>query len=394
MKRVLLLNNVPAPYFNPLFARLGREADWALTVCYVTDWSRNLGWQEQQVEHSPTHRTFILDQQSSWLKLGRSFAAATALLMMLLRKRPDYLISYGYTLLPQLTALAWAMLTTTPFAVIGDANYHLDTATGLKRVFKSLWLRRVAQRAAALPTIGTANRRFWEAYGARAEQLFEARFAVDNDFYARALQERADEIEALRQTLKLRGKTVFLFVGRLVKRKNVDLLIQAAQQLDDERVVVLVVGAGEERPALEALAAGDPRVIFAGNVAPADLPLYYGVADALVLPARQEPWGLVVNEAMACGLAVIAHRHCGATVDLVSAENGVTLETFSATELAAALQLIARDEARKRAMQQASRAKIQAWSIEAAARGIAHAVAASAAAPAARWSAPGLEQER
>src|SRR5262249_10634541 len=117
--------------------------------------------------------------------------------------------------------------------------------------------------------------------------------------------------------------------------------------------------------------------IFTGNVAPQELPLYYSMADALILPAEQEPWGLVINEAMACGLAIIAHKHCGAAVDLVDEKNGVKLEELSADEVARAMRLVAGDESRLLAMQQSSREKIQQWTIEAAARGIIRAVEAT-----------------
>jgi glycosyltransferase involved in cell wall biosynthesis len=102
----------------------------------------------------------------------------------------------------------------------------------------------------------------------------------------------------------------------------------------------------------------------------------YGLADVLVLPARDEPWGLVINEAMACGLAVIAHEHCGAAVDLVAADNGFKLSGFSIEELAAAMNCLIEDRARLRAMQESSQQKIRDWTIERAADGIAKSILA------------------
>ncbi|MCI0337214.1 MAG: glycosyltransferase family 4 protein [Acidobacteria bacterium] len=379
MMRVLLLNNVPAPYFNPLFEKLGRESGWQLTVCYSSSWNRDVGWEEEKLEARDANQTIILDQRTRGLgkRLGSSSAAATALVQILLRERPDYLICYGYTLKPQTTALLWAMLTRTPFAVVGDANIYCDTAGGMKRVFKRWWLRQVTRRAAALITIGQANRMFWESYGARTEQLFEARFAVDNEYYAQASEARKAESVALRAKLGLTDKVVFLFVGRLLKRKNVDLIIRAVQRLKDHYVALVIAGTGEERDSLKALADGDPRVIFAGAVEPDELPLYYATADVIVLPASQEPWGLVINEAMACGLAVISHRDCGATLDLVGVDNGISLESFSVDELARAMKLIAGDDALRHSMQLRSREKIKPWSIEGAAQGIKMAVESS-----------------
>ncbi|MGH9836758.1 MAG: glycosyltransferase family 4 protein [Blastocatellia bacterium] len=396
MKRVLLLNNVPAPYFDPLFEKLGEESGWQLTVCYSSDWNKDVGWADRPLAEKPAHRTVILDQQHPALKskLGASIAAAFALAKILMRERPDYLICYGYTLAPQMTLLLWAMMTATPFALIGDANYYNDVAAGLKRLVKGAWLRLLTRRAAALIAIGTANRRFWESHGAKADKLFEARFAVDNDFYERAREERKEEAARLRSQLGLTGETVFLFVGRLVRRKNVDLIIRAARQLNDDRIAIVIAGSGEEKLALEELADGDPRIVFAGNVPPDELPLYYAISNVLVLPATQEPWGLVINEAMASGLAVIAHRHCGAALDLVAPDNGVALETSSVDELARAMRLIASDRSLLHSMQACSQAKIRGWSIDAAARGIIRAVDRSVARGVNRLAASELEREK
>lgn len=145
---------------------------------------------------------------------------------------------------------------------------------------------------------------------------------------------------------------------------------------------------------LEELADGDPRIVFAGNVSPDELPLYYALSDVLVLPATQEPWGLVINEAMASGLAVIAHRHCGAALDLVAPDNGVALETFSVDELARAMRLIVSDRSLLHSMQARSQAKIRGWSIDAAARGIIRAVDQSVARGVNRLAASELEREK
>ncbi|HKQ78075.1 MAG TPA: glycosyltransferase family 4 protein [Blastocatellia bacterium] len=382
MRRVLLLNNVPAPYFDPLFERIGRESGWRLTVCYSSDWNKDVGWGKKVPAEEAAHRTIILDRRSPWLKskLGSSLAAAIALANNLIAERPDYLICYGYTLAPQMTALLWAMATRTPFAVIGDANYNTDMAKGLKRLAKRFWLRALTKRAAALIAVGAANRAFWESYRARPEQLYEARFAVDNEFFAWASAERREDARRWRERAGLSDKVVFLYVGRLIKRKNVDLIIGAAQQINDERIAVVVAGDGEERASLEALANGASGVTFVGAVAPDDLPLYYAAADALILPADREPWGLVINEAMACGLAVIAHGDCGAAVDLVGPDVGVKLRTFSVHELAEAMRLVGCDAEKRQAMRQRALAKIQMWSIAAAAQGIIRAIESSSGA--------------
>jgi glycosyltransferase involved in cell wall biosynthesis len=377
--RVVILNNVPSPSLKPLFEKLGHKSGWELIVCYVSAWHRNVGWVEEKLEEHEAHRTIILDQRKPWLarRLGNRAAGAVALAGTLFRERPDYLICYGYTLMPQITAILWSILTNTPFAISGDANIYCDRRRRIKRMLKRWWLGRITRRAAALLTIGTANRMFWEAYGARPEQLFETRFAVDNDFFARSIEARRAESIALRAELGLADSVIFLFVGRLIKRKNVDLIIRALCRLEDDRIALVIAGNGSERDSLQVLARGDSRVIFAGSVEQCRLPLYYAMADVLVLPASDEPWGLVINEAMASGLAVIGHRHCGATMDLVQNDNGVALETFSVDELAVTMKLLATDSQLRRSMQKRSQVKIRSWTIDGAAHGIIRAVESS-----------------
>jgi glycosyltransferase involved in cell wall biosynthesis len=396
MKRVLLLNNIPAPYFTPLFEQVAEDSGWDLTVAYNSSWNSSAGWASGAPETSSRHETIILDRQRPRLTstIGSNNSAAIALANHVIRNKPDYLICYGYTQAPQALAIEWANVTSTPFAISGDANCYLDTLTGVKRIAKTSWLRHVVRSAAALITIGSANRLFWESYGATPEQLFEARFAVDNDFYAEKVVERRPEAVELRRRLGLNDGVVFLSVGRLVQRKGIDLMIRAARSMPGEAIGVVVAGDGEERATLEAIAEGDNRIVFAGRVSPGELPVYYAMADVLVLAAQSEPWGLVINEAMASGLAIIAHRHCGATLDLVGPDNGVVLEGLSERELAGGMQFVASDLDRLSRMKIRSQEKIAGWSIAGAARGIVRAVEESSRPGAARTLASGLERSK
>lgn len=371
--RVVLLNNLPAPYFLPLFRQLSVASGWELVICFSTRWKSDLGWAEGSIRNDLPPGAIFLDQQDGAGRRGweRSLARALKLLCLLWREPPDYLICYGYSLLPQLTLLLWAIITRTPFAVIGDANVHCDKAQGVRRRVKRFWLRLLTHRAAAVLTIGTANRQFWERYGAQAERMFPVPFTVDNEAFAAGASGRLVAAERERARLGLADRVVFISVGRLVERKNVELLIRAIQQLEPAEPAALVIaGDGEERPRLEALAAGDPRIRFLGAVKPPDLPLCYRLGDVLILAAHDEPWGLVTNEAMASGLAVIGHRYCGSTIDLVGNDNGVILESFEVEELVDAMRRLISDRVGLEQMKRSSREKIGQWSVEAAVDGL------------------------
>jgi glycosyltransferase involved in cell wall biosynthesis len=380
MKKVVLLNNIPSPYLTPLFNQLARAREGALEVWYISAWSSNVGWAPDQVEDFRNEHSQVLDERFPALRRrAPQFAATLAMLVRLLSAPPEYVLIYGYTRLPQVTALWWCWLCNVPFAIAGDATYYADGAMGLRKWLKERWLGFLSSRAAAILVVGKASRMFWEAYGAASSKIYAAPFAVDNEFFQAESRRRQPEALAYRARQGWQTKTVFLYAGRLIKRKHVDVLIRAVQQLDPARAQLLIVGAGEERAALEALASGDARIRFVGGASQQELAFYYALSDVLVLPAREEPWGLVINEAMVCGLAQIAHWQCGAAVDLVDADNGILLRSFAVEELVAAMNSLVADPAKLHAMQQRSQAKIAPWSFAEAAASIQRALTVSAA---------------
>jgi glycosyltransferase involved in cell wall biosynthesis len=132
----------------------------------------------------------------------------------------------------------------------------------------------------------------------------------------------------------------FLFVGRLAREKNVECLLQAMamyQVLTSSPWGLRIVGDGPERSKLETLGRllGVKDVEFVGTKQYSEIGGVYRGAGALVLPSTREPWGLVVNEALACGLPVLVSQACGCVPDLVRhGECGFTFDPKQPRELA------------------------------------------------------------
>jgi glycosyltransferase involved in cell wall biosynthesis len=136
---------------------------------------------------------------------------------------------------------------------------------------------------------------------------------------------------------------------------------------------VLFIGHGELRGELER-SARERRLnaVFAGFVNQTELPKHYAVGDVFVLPSTYEPRGLVVNEAMAVGLPVIASDRVGAIGDLVR-------EVFpagDARELARRLDTLIDEPPRLEEMRRWSREKIATWSYDAGVEGVKEALRA------------------
>jgi glycosyltransferase involved in cell wall biosynthesis len=132
------------------------------------------------------------------------------------------------------------------------------------------------------------------------------------------------------------ASTRFLFIGRLIERKGLDVLLSAFARFPGGELWI-----GGDGPLLEVAnqaASADRRVRVLGHVEGKDLPDLYGQVDALVVPSLYEPWGLVVHEGLANGLPVIASDQVAAADDLIEpGVNGYVVPTGSADSLAAAM---------------------------------------------------------
>lgn len=207
--------------------------------------------------------------------------------------------------------------------------------------------------------------RFLEKLGVPADRIFLTPFVVDTKFFAKAalLTER----EVTRRKLDIAPEApAVVFSGKLVPWKRPEDLLEAAAQVPDVHVVY--AGDGSLRSTLEARARDlgmAQRVRFLGFVNQRGLPEVYAAADFLMLPSEHEPFGLVVNEAFACGLPAIVSEACGAVGDLVQdGETGFVVQVGDTQALADRMCLLASDHEMRRVMGEKARARIAEWGPE------------------------------
>jgi glycosyltransferase involved in cell wall biosynthesis len=195
-------------------------------------------------------------------------------------------------------------------------------------------------------------------------------YAVDNNFFQRRAHEAAAGRDALRAELGLApGQPVILFASKLQERKRCTDLVAAHRTLSQPRPYLVIVGDGEERHYLEQQANGDPdirdSIRFAGFRNQTEMPRFFDLCDVFVLPSRYEPWGLVVNEAMNAGRAVVVSDDVGCQEDLVGeGETGATFPVGNVPALAEALRHVLGIPGLAARMGVAARARIDQFSFE------------------------------
>lgn len=187
---------------------------------------------------------------------------------------------------------------------------------------------------------------YFTKMGFTEERIFTGLDVVDNELFATDAEQARKDALNLRETYGLPEK-YFLYVGRLLPRKGLDVLIRAYEEQyakDNGKLwPVVIIGDGPWREELEKLTASKGRYLVKGSLFGKDLRVLYGLASCFVMPSYIDPWGLVLNEAMASGLPVIASRGCGATVNLVhEGENGWSYEPSDAERLGKLLGTVAK----------------------------------------------------
>jgi glycosyltransferase involved in cell wall biosynthesis len=222
---------------------------------------------------------------------------------------------------------------------------------------KRWYLRRIFSQCRVFLAIGTANRAYYEARGVAPERIFLMPYAVDNDYFA-ARATAAAAVRVRERHNIARGRKILLFAGKLTRRKRAGDLIAAWRRAEwlGEPPVLLVVGDGELRADLEGRASLD--LIFAGFRNQSEMPAYYAAADLFALISEREPWGLAVNEAMACGTGVVVSDQVGAGKDLVTAESGRIVATGDVAALAASLPALM---AQSESLGEGARRRIAGW---------------------------------
>jgi glycosyltransferase involved in cell wall biosynthesis len=232
--------------------------------------------------------------------------------------------------------------------------------------------------------IGSLNREYYRSYGISTNRIFDVPYAVDNEFFESRARVAARSRIQLRAALELNGdRPVILNVAKMTGRKRAcDLLDAYANLSPDGRAEpnasLVFVGDGEKRAELESRAAalGWNSIRFAGAINQTQLPAYYDLCDIFVLPSIREPWGLVVNEAMSAGCAVVVSDEVGCGPDLVRhGQNGYTFRAGDIDQLAHTLKLLTANPVQRREMAEKSRQLICRWSFEQDVMGLKAAVA-------------------
>ena len=363
-RRLVILTEIISPYRIPLFNALARHEAVSLHVIFLAETDPSLRqWRVYKDEIQ-----FSYEVLPSWRRrIGRyNLLLNSGVDRALHRSSPDIILCGGYNYAASWQTLLWARNRRVPLVLWSESNQQ-DSRRGYAAI--EYLKRRFMGACAAFVVPGISARSYLRNLRVADEKIFSAPNAIDNDLFATAANNAKQNAVSRRKDLGL-PERYFLFVGRLVREKGVFDLLAAYAKLDaslKKQFGLVFAGDGACRQQLKEQAASitPGTVTFAGFSHREQLAAIYGLADALILPTYSDPWGLVVNEAMACGLPIIVSQVAGCAADLVKDNwNGFQISPRDVLSLHLAMENLAVHDEQRETMAANSLQRISGYSPE------------------------------
>jgi len=382
--RLGIISLIQAPYWEPLYTVLSRSNGLTVRVFHLQAGDSVRGWSAMACPYDAVQVPCLTPEELYPVPVIG--VMNPGLVRRIRGFRPDCLLIHGYSYLSHWLTVRWAIRSHTPYLLWGDSNSLQLDGRGLRSRLKQAWLEYFCRHAAGVLTIGTLNQDFWRYYGVEPQRFFYAPLAVDNEYFASRAAGLRPRKQAERESLGLPPGRLLLYAGRLVPNKNLEALLRvlaARRGSASAPLALALVGDGPERDRLAAIVRDlrlDAVYPFPFQSQEA-LARFYAVADALILPSRSEPWGLVVNEAMAAGLPVLLSRSTGCRPDLLQeGVNGFSFDERDPDSIRACLDhFAALSNGEVERMGARSSECISAWTYTATLAGIRRALDAAAA---------------
>lgn len=325
--KLLFVTNVPSPYRVLFFNELGKLCD--LTVIYQKNSSteRNNKWKEK-----------IGDNYSSIFLKGISTGVDKAFcpeIVKYLKKDYDAIVICGISSPTEILAIEWCKMFNRQYCIEGDGAF-----INSENKFKYALKRHLISKSKICFSTCREHDKYYLHYGVKKSCIKRYRFSslLEIDILPKLPTE--NEKECIRRKLNMTEKIVLLSVGRFIFCKGYDILLKAVKDFNE--IGVYIVGDTPTNEYLEIIKQyGIKHVHFEGFKTKNELKDYYVAADFFVLPTRGDVWGLVVNEAMACGLPVITTNKCNAGLELIqNGYNGYIVNSEDVEDLKKAISIM------------------------------------------------------
>lgn len=347
MKKLAVIITHPIQYYSPLFKLINERDKIRLKVFYTWSQSEKTVYDEKFGREIKWDIPLLDGYDYTFVKnTSKNPGSGTfrgvinpTLISEIENWQADALLVFGWNHQSHFKAMRY-FKGKIPVYFRGDSTL-IDEKPSLKTFLRRKWLKFVYRFVDKAFYVGQNNKAYFLKHGLKENQLVFAPHAIENERFYDQTNAYAKKAAAWRKEIGFsENDTVFLFVGKFESKKNPHILTEAAKEFPEYKF--LFVGNGQLEASLKEKAG--ENVFFIPFQNQSLMPAVYRLGDVFVLPSQGpgETWGLAVNEAMACGKAVLVSDKVGCAPDLVKeGENGCIFEAGNLRDLKEKITLFA-----------------------------------------------------
>jgi glycosyltransferase involved in cell wall biosynthesis len=362
--RLTMVIPEPTPFRTLMFDRIAERPELELTALYAGGSVQRRTWTIE-----PRHRAVFLEGlriPGAYRVLRHEYPVSLGVFDELRRSRPEVVVVSGWSTFASQAAAEWCRRNGVPYVLLVESNER-DARAGWRRAVKRAVVPRMVRGAAEVLVVGRLARESMLARGVPPDRISLFADTIDVEHFGREADRLAVRRDELRAGVGLAPDDVaVLCVARLAPEKGQATLVRAVAEARDLRLVLVLAGSGDERERLVALAGElGVRLVVLPDVPWQRIVERFVLAEVFALLSRHEPWGVVVNEAAACGLPLVLSDRVGAAFDLLeNGRNGALVPLDDHVAAGVAIRELAADPERRRAAGEASRAIMRDWGYE------------------------------
>ena len=306
MKKLIIITEIPSHYRLPVFNKIAKDKNFSLLVIYLKDNVRGrswkIMWEENKFDFIILKSFYITrkDGSNKYISLGVS--------NILAKHDPDVIICDGYNHTASIEALIYSKRNNIRCLLRSESNVNdIRSNFFLLELIKKFLVRNFS----GFISSGLFSRDYLQSLGAKYEDIWIAPDSVENHWYKKCKYKKKSN-----KIIKL------LFVGRIMEHKGIFNLLRAFKSINEDIIndfKLTYIGDGDKINELKdnVKKLKLKNVELVDFIQPKKLAYEYSKHDIFIMPTLSDPWGLVVNEAMAAGLPIICSDRAGCSKDLV-----------------------------------------------------------------------------
>lgn len=331
MKKILVLHNIITPYRVHLFNEMASYyADKFVDfkVIFLSESDKNRHWNNFDIQFS-----FDILKNTA-IRFGKkdlyTFFINKNINGLLEKENPDKIICFGWDHLAAYSSFYWSRKHNKEFIIWSGSTVYEKS---WRRYFFNPLVKYLVKHSDKCIGDGTRHRDYLIRLGAKPTNVETFYFQVDVDYFINKSDEFSDDDKKhFKMLLDINTQKIIFFNGQLIERKGIFELLQGFRMYQEKHndITLLILGRGMEKEKMQEIITKQniQNIVFADFVPYKEVYKFYTISDMLILPSREEAWGLVINEAMACGLPVISTYETGAVDDLIEeGKNGFVIKS-------------------------------------------------------------------